>query len=63
MQINTGYGLHLQRTYARQGYPKTSDAILDRIVHDAYKINIENLDSSKDISLSEIYGLSKSVSE
>lgn len=40
-----------------------SDAILDRIVHDAYKINIESVDPSKDISMREVYGLDKSLSE
>lgn len=40
-----------------------ADAILDRIMHDAYKINIENIDSSKDISMREVYGLDKSLSE
>ena len=36
-----------------------ADAILDRIMHDAYKINIENIDPSKDISMREVYGLDK----
>ncbi len=36
-----------------------ADAILDRIVHDGYVINIEAIDPSKDISMREIYGLSK----
>jgi len=40
-----------------------ADAILDRIVHDSYKINIENVDSSKDISMREIYGLDKKLRE
>lgn len=40
-----------------------SDAILDRIIHDAYKINIESIDPSKDISMREVYGLDKSLSE
>lgn len=40
-----------------------ADAILDRIVHDAYKINIESVDPSKDISMREVYGLDKSLSE
>lgn len=40
-----------------------SDAILDRIVHDAYKINIESIDPTKDISMREVYGLDKSLSE
>lgn len=40
-----------------------ADAILDRIVHDAYKINIECIDPSKDISMREVYGLNKLLSE
>lgn len=40
-----------------------ADAILDRIVHDAYKINIESIDPTKDISMRELYGLDKSLSE
>lgn len=40
-----------------------ADAILDRIVHDAYKINIESIDPTRDISMREIYGLDKSLSE
>ena len=33
-----------------------SDAILDRIMHTAYTINIESIDSTKDISMREFYG-------
>ncbi|MBV1757438.1 MAG: IS21-like element helper ATPase IstB [Dethiosulfatibacter sp.] len=40
-----------------------ADAILDRIVHDAYKINIESIDPSKDLSMREVYGLDKRLSE
>ena len=40
-----------------------ADAIPDRIVHDAYKINIESIDPSKDISMREVYGLDKVLSE
>ena len=40
-----------------------ADAILDRIMHDSYKINIENIDPSKDISMREVYGLDKLLSE
>ncbi|MEW8986021.1 MAG: IS21-like element helper ATPase IstB [Bacillus sp. (in: firmicutes)] len=40
-----------------------ADAILDRIVHDAYKINIDSIDPSKDISMREVYGLDKKLSE
>ncbi|WP_109709115.1 hypothetical protein [Faecalicatena contorta] len=39
------------------------DAILDRIVHDAYMINIQSIDVSKDVSMREIYGLDKSLRE
>ena len=37
-----------------------ADAILDRIVHDGYIINIQPMDPSKDISMREIYGLDPS---
>jgi len=37
-----------------------AEAILDRIVYDAYKINIESIDPSKDISMREVYGLDSS---
>ena len=40
-----------------------ADAILDRIVHDAYMINIQSIDSSKDVSMLEVYGLDKSLRE
>ena len=40
-----------------------ADAILDRIVYDAYKINIQSIDPSKDISMREVYGLDKNMSE
>jgi DNA replication protein DnaC len=40
-----------------------ADAILDRIVHDAYKINIESADPAKDISMREVYGMDKTLSE
>lgn len=35
-----------------------ADAILDRIVHDGYVINIVPVDPSKDLSMREVYGLS-----
>lgn len=40
-----------------------ADAILDRIVHDAYIINIQSIDPSKDVSMREVYGLDKSLRE
>lgn len=36
-----------------------ADAILDRIVHDGYVIDIEPVDPSKDVSMREIYGMNK----
>lgn len=36
-----------------------TDGILDRIVHDAYRIDIEPVDPTKDISMREVYGLHK----
>lgn len=38
-----------------------ADAILDRIVHDAYRIDIESIDPAKDISMREVYGLNKNL--
>ncbi len=40
-----------------------ADAIMDRIVYDAYKINIESADPSKDISMREVYGIDKNQAE
>lgn len=40
-----------------------ADAILDRIMHDSYRINIESLDPSRDISMREVYGMDKSLCE
>lgn len=40
-----------------------AEAILDRIVYDAYKINIQSLEPSKDISMRQVYGLDKNMSE
>ncbi len=40
-----------------------ADAILDRIVHDSYRINIESLNPSKDLSMREVYGLDQQLSE
>ena len=37
-----------------------ADAILDRIVQDAYMINIQSIDPSRDVSMLEVYGLNKS---
>jgi DNA replication protein DnaC len=40
-----------------------ADAIMDRIVYDAYKINIESIDPSKDISMREVYGLDQTQTQ
>ncbi len=40
-----------------------ADAIMDRIVYDAYKVNIESVDPSKDLSMRKIYGLDKDQSQ
>lgn len=40
-----------------------ADAILDRVVHDAYRINIQSMDPSKDLSMREVYGLDKNLAE
>ncbi len=37
-----------------------ADAILDRIVHDSYVIDIVPVDPSKDLSMREVYGLKES---
>ena len=33
-----------------------ADAIIDRIIHDGYEINITSIDPNKDISMREVYG-------
>ena len=45
--------------YAQLGGKKSAlaDAIIDRIIHDGYQINIQSLDPSKDISMREVYGI------
>ena len=40
-----------------------ADAIMDRIQHDSYKINIVSVDPAKDISMREVYGLEKHLRE
>ena len=39
------------------GESTLADAIMDRISYDSYKIDIESMDPSKDISMREVYGL------
>lgn len=38
-----------------------ADAILDRIVHDGYSIDIESIDPTKDVSMREVYGLKEAL--
>ena len=39
------------------GESTLADAIMDRISYDSYKIDIESIDPTKDISMREVYGL------
>ena len=39
-----------------------AESILDRIVHNSYKIDITSLDPEHSISMREVYGLDKSLS-
>ena len=38
-----------------------ADAIIDRIAHDSYQINITSIDAKHDKSMREIYGLDKNI--
>ncbi len=40
-----------------------ADAILDRIVHDSYVINITSINPKQEISMREVYGLAKDLRE
>ena len=40
-----------------------ADAIIDRIAHDSYRINITSIDADHDISMREVYGLDKKLRE
>ena len=40
-----------------------ADAIIDRIAHDSYRINITSIDTAHDISMREVYGLDKTMRE
>jgi len=40
-----------------------ADAITDRIVYDAYKINIESIDPFKDISTREVYWIDQNTAQ
>ena len=40
-----------------------ADAIIDRIAHDSYRINITSIDTEHDRSIREVYGLDKELRE
>ena len=40
-----------------------ADAIIDRIAHDSYQINITSIDAEHDRSMREVYGLDKTLRE
>ncbi len=40
-----------------------ADAIMDRIVYDAYKINIESIDPFKGISTKEVYWIDQNTAQ
>ena len=40
-----------------------ADAIIDRIAHDSYQINITSIDAEHDRSMREVYGLYKTLRE
>ena len=40
-----------------------ADAIIDRIAHDSYRVNITCIDAEHDISMREIYGLDEALRE
>ena len=45
------------------GASPLADAIIDRIAHDSYRINITSIDAEHDISMREVYGLDKALRE
>ena len=40
-----------------------ADAIIDRIAHDSYRINITSIDAEHDRSMREVYGMDKALRE
>lgn len=45
------------------GESTLADAIMDRISYDSYKIDIESIDPTKDLSMREVYGLDPAQSK
>ena len=51
-------------SYTHLTLPTTlADAIMDRITYDSYKIDIESIDPSKDLSMREVYGLDPAMAK
>jgi DNA replication protein DnaC len=40
-----------------------AEAIIDRVIHDSYIINITSIDAEHDMSMREVYGLDKALRE
>ena len=57
------YGLKLNLAKGERFDVYLADAIMDRISYDSYKINIESIDPSKDLSMREVYGLDPAQAE
>lgn len=45
------------------GESTLADAIMDRISYDSYKIDIESIDPSKDLSMREVYGMDPALAK
>ena len=45
------------------GESTLADTIMDRISYDSYKIDIESIDPSKDLSMREVYGLDPAMAK
>ena len=45
------------------GESTLADAIMDRISYDSYKIDIESVDPSKDLSMREVYGMDPAMAK
>ena len=53
----------MQKRLAKNSASPLADAIIDRIAHDSYRINITSIDAEHDISMREVYGLDKALRE
>ena len=61
--IHTDFTLARQKTVLGDDDSPLADAIIDRIAHDSYRINITSIDAEHDISMREVYGLDKTLRE